>query len=63
MPHAPCFQGSAVCLTSGACLLRGQVCKALCGIAAGSANGAIVEHWARNNNIADVLAKVRPLQC
>lgn len=43
--------------------MRGQVCKALCGIAAGSANGAIVEHWARNNNIADVLAKVRPLPC
>jgi hypothetical protein len=35
-----------------------QVCKALCGIAAGSSNGAIVEHWARQSNIADVLAKV-----
>jgi hypothetical protein len=36
-----------------------SVCKAMCGIAAGATNGAIVEHWARQNNIADVLAKVR----
>ena len=36
-----------------------SVCKSMCGIAAGAANGAIVEHWARANNIPDVLAKVR----
>lgn len=35
-----------------------SVCKSLCGIAAGSANGAIVEHFARRNNLAEVLAKV-----
>ncbi len=35
----------------------GSVCKSLCGIAAGSANGAIVQHFSKNNNLAEVLAK------
>lgn len=35
-----------------------SVAKSLCGISAGAANGAIVEHFSRNNNIAEVLAKV-----
>jgi len=38
-----------ICLSS--------VCKSLCGISAGAANGAIVEHMAQTNNLAEVLAK------
>lgn len=37
-----------------------SVCKSLCGIAAGAANGAIVEHFAQTNNLSEVLAKVSP---
>lgn len=38
-----------ICLSS--------VCKSVCGISAGAANGAIVEHMAQTNNLAEVLAK------
>ena len=42
---------SLICLAS--------VFKTMCGIAAGAANGEVVVHWAQNNNLAEVLAKVR----
>lgn len=34
-----------------------SVCKALCGVAAGAAGGAIFEHFSLEGNIADVMAK------
>lgn len=39
------------------CICLASVCKSLCGIAAGASNGNIVEHMARTNNLAEVLAK------
>jgi hypothetical protein len=48
-PLFPRYFLHLICLAS--------VCKSLCGIAAGSANGAIVEHFSRSNNLAEVLAK------
>ncbi len=39
------------------CICLASVCKSLCGIAAGASNGAIVEHMAKTNNLAEVLAK------
>lgn len=50
-PLFPRYFLHLICLAS--------VCKSLCGIAAGSANGAIVEHFSRRNNLAEVMAKVR----
>lgn len=39
-----------------------SVFKAACGVAAGATAAAITEHWAVDNNIADVGAKVITIQ-
>lgn len=35
----------------------GNMCKALCGVAAGACNGAINLHWAKGSDISDINAK------
>jgi len=38
-------------------ICAGNMCKAICGVAAGACNGAINLHWARGSDISDINAK------
>jgi len=38
-------------------ICAGNMCKAMCGVAAGACNGAINIHWARGSDISDINAK------
>lgn len=35
----------------------GNMCKAICGVAAGACGGAINLHWAKGSDISDIQAK------